>query len=324
MIPFRLIVNKDENFRNIPSQELVLTLKSNIIFGENGSGKTNFIRSILKGTSVLEQFDLGYPIVYIPISRTNYSDFLDSSSNNTLMDLISENLDFRKKEDDAVVHYSTTTDYVLNHFEKQCLDIISELFQIDVQSIPEDINVWSDGYKSVLSIISDIIYNARYIPSFESFEDIVHVHMLVLIDEIDAFIHQSVQIKIVNYLNVLFPNIVFIFTTHSPTVIKGARGTSLFRLIDGKIFDFDSYYLHSIDTIAKDAFNTSYSDPDFDRLMEIKRSILFNEEWKTGKTKEDYLNILNEVDTYIGMNMDVYLSFSYEFDVLKTLIKRKL
>lgn len=78
------------------------------------------------------------------------------------------------------------------------------------------------GYKSVLSIVFSII---DWIEGVFSDEDalIERAHGTVLIDEIDAHLHPSWQMIILDILQSFFPNLQFIITTHSPYVIMSAK-----------------------------------------------------------------------------------------------------
>jgi hypothetical protein len=52
----------------------------------------------------------------------------------------------------------------------------------------------------------------------------------VLIDEIDAHLHPSWQIRIGDWFTKYFPNIQFIVTTHSPLICHAAHQGSVWRL----------------------------------------------------------------------------------------------
>ena len=77
----------------------------------------------------------------------------------------------------------------------------------------------ADGYKSVLSIVFDLlarfsIADARMNP--------LETPGLVVIDEIDLHLHPRWQRAVVGQLVSLFPNLQFVLTTHSPSVVQGA------------------------------------------------------------------------------------------------------
>lgn len=80
----------------------------------------------------------------------------------------------------------------------------------------------SSGFKSILSIVFMIVDWIEGINE-GSAAKIENATGTVLIDEIDAHLHPSWQATILESLRVLFPNIQFVVTTHSPNVIMSAK-----------------------------------------------------------------------------------------------------
>jgi len=80
----------------------------------------------------------------------------------------------------------------------------------------------SSGFKSILSIVFMIVDWIEGINEGDSAK-IENAIGTVLIDEIDAHLHPSWQATILQSLRVLFPNIQFVVTTHSPNVIMSAE-----------------------------------------------------------------------------------------------------
>jgi len=78
----------------------------------------------------------------------------------------------------------------------------------------------ADGYRSMLILLCDLlrrlVENQPYITVIKDF------YGIVLIDEIDMFLHPKWEYKIVRLLRKELPNIQWIFTTHSPMLILGA------------------------------------------------------------------------------------------------------
>lgn len=93
----------------------------------------------------------------------------------------------------------------------------------------KELATWSSGYRSVLSIIYNIYkqFGESYSTSNQvmGFDTLVGV---VFIDEIDLHLHPVWKINIIDRLKRVFPDILFIFTTHDPLVLKGCgRGEVL-------------------------------------------------------------------------------------------------
>lgn len=86
----------------------------------------------------------------------------------------------------------------------------------------------SDGYRSILSLCFELIRQLIRVYGYELvFSNInngeLNINMpgIVLIDEIDAHLHPTWQVKIGQWFTKCFPNIQFIVTTHSPHICKG-------------------------------------------------------------------------------------------------------
>lgn len=118
----------------------------------------------------------------------------------------------------------------------------------------------SEGYKSILIFVSDLLYRLSKI-STEG-DTITDVKAVVLVDEIDLHLHPKWQRVIIGKLRILFPNIQFIFTTHSPTIIQGASAEAIiFRVYrlkkDGKTRVSDPYYRKNLDHLMINSVLTS-------------------------------------------------------------------
>ncbi|MEL5810086.1 ATP-binding protein, partial [Escherichia coli] len=73
----------------------------------------------------------------------------------------------------------------------------------------------SSGFSSVLSIYADLLVKVE-LEKLARHE----ISGIVLIDEIDAHLHVTLQKKVFSFFSSAFPNIQFIITTHSPFVVQ--------------------------------------------------------------------------------------------------------
>lgn len=93
-----------------------------------------------------------------------------------------------------------------------------------------EIDRLSEGFKNIFIMIGEILFRMNLSdpenPMFYEKEAIV------LIDEIDCHIHPKWQVKILKYLRLLFPNIQFIVTTHSPFVVSELTKEDIIKLED--------------------------------------------------------------------------------------------
>ncbi|WP_255985172.1 AAA family ATPase [Vibrio campbellii] len=109
---------------------------------------------------------------------------------------------------------------------------------------PYRFNHLSSGYSSILSIYADLLMKVelRDIPA----EDITG---FVLIDEIDAHLHVSIQRKIFSFFDKAFPKIQFIVTTHSPFVVQSVNNSIIYDL--SKLEPLEDLSMYSYESILK-------------------------------------------------------------------------
>ena len=84
------------------------------------------------------------------------------------------------------------------------------------------VDMLSDGFKSIFSIVLDIMRRLALAPDFDN-EEFYMKEAVILIDEIDCHIHPKWQRKLVPAFRELFPNCQFIFTTHSPYILDSLQ-----------------------------------------------------------------------------------------------------
>jgi energy-coupling factor transporter ATP-binding protein EcfA2 len=87
----------------------------------------------------------------------------------------------------------------------------------------------SDGYRSVLSLILELLRQMRkcfgtteFFNAYDSKRGCINLPGVVLVDEIDAHLHPSWQQRVGFDLTRAFPKVQFIVTTHSPVVCRTA------------------------------------------------------------------------------------------------------
>lgn len=95
---------------------------------------------------------------------------------------------------------------------------------------PFEFSEQSDGYSSVIYIVSDLIL--RMDKNWLLDEEISQYNAqgIVLIDELETHLHIELQKKILPFLTKFFPNIQFIVTTHSPYILNSISNTKAYDL----------------------------------------------------------------------------------------------
>ncbi|WP_299776381.1 AAA family ATPase [uncultured Pseudoteredinibacter sp.] len=148
----------------------------------------------------------------------------------------------------------------------------------------------STGYSSVLKVFTDLLMTTEV-----SSHTPETINGFVIIDEIDAHLHPSLQRKILPFLSNLFPNIQFIVSTHSPFVISSENDTVVYDLSSRKLIDADlraysnEIILHSIfdvsdhslylDEILNNLSNEKYIRENISKIRGlIENSTLLNDE----------------------------------------------
>lgn len=108
------------------------------------------------------------------------------------------------------------------------------VFFVDAAGLRIDIGALSDGYRSVLSMILELIrqmsvcYNTGSI--FDQSQTTINFPGVVFIDEVDVHLHLRWQRKIGLWLTKHFPRVQFIVSSHSPFVCQSATDGSIWRL----------------------------------------------------------------------------------------------
>ena len=116
----------------------------------------------------------------------------------------------------------------------------------------------SDGVKAAFSLVADIAYRcARLNPAFGA-EACQKTQGIVMIDEVDLFLHPAWQQRILPDLRRIFPKIQFVVTTHSPQVVSSVPPECI-RIIaeDGRI-EGVSVWTEGVESsrILEDVFGT--------------------------------------------------------------------
>ncbi len=105
-----------------------------------------------------------------------------------------------------------------------------------------DFNTLSDGYSSILNIITELILRMEN-KKLKNYD----VQGIVLIDEIETHLHIDLQKQILPFLIGFFPKIQFIVTTHSPFVLNSVNNAIIYDLEKRlKVDDLSGYSYEGI------------------------------------------------------------------------------
>ena len=124
---------------------------------------------------------------------------------------------------------------------------------------PFSFNELSDGYSSVIYIVSDLILRMDKNWLLEDKISEYDYQGIVLIDELETHLHIELQKKIFPFLTKFFPKIQFIVTTHSPYILNSISNAKAYDL--ERQVELDNLSGFSSDDLAEGYFEAdAYSD----------------------------------------------------------------
>lgn len=148
----------------------------------------------------------------------------------------------------------------------------------------------SSGYKAIFDIYADLLLRTEFFDITPS-----ELQGIVLIDEIDAHLHISLQKLILPFFSESFPNIQFIVSTHSPFVITSTdNDTVVYDISSGEFFEDDlSYY--SPESIIKELFHVKEENENLKKLSgQLLEFIELKDSPKDLNTIQDLLNEIHK------------------------------
>jgi len=166
-------------------------------------------------------------------------------------------------------------------------------FKIEYENKSFGLNELSDGYSSLLAILTELILRmeAHSVNAYD-------MQGIVLIDEIETHLHVELQKEILPFLVDFFPKIQFIVTTHSPFVLSS--------LSDVVICDLEKSF------ITEDLTGYSYESL-VDSFFDTDK---YSQEVKDKLTKFEELTNKNNNDELIGKELKEYLKLEIFFETL--------
>lgn len=118
--------------------------------------------------------------------------------------------------------------------------------------IPFGLDMLSDGYSSVIQIVSDLILRMDKNWLLRDEISKYDIEGIVLIDEIETHLHIGLQKKIMPFLTEFFPRIQFIVTTHSPYILNSLSNAKVYDLEN--CIELEDLTAYSSDDLAEGYF----------------------------------------------------------------------
>lgn len=125
----------------------------------------------------------------------------------------------------------------------------------------------STGLENLFGWLGHLI--SRMYDAYPKSENPLLEPAIVLIDEIDNYLHPEVQVRLMKVLLETFPKTQFILTAHSPFILASlpSAEAKAYRIEEGKAVEIEHFYGLSIDKISYDQFGIKK------RPVEIQKKI---------------------------------------------------
>lgn len=95
-------------------------------------------------------------------------------------------------------------------------------------------DMMSDGFKAMINISAEIAYRCIQLNGFLGVEAVRNTPGVIMIDEIDLFLHPHWQQHVLQDLQNAFPKMQFIVTTHSPFIVQSVEIQNVITLDGSK------------------------------------------------------------------------------------------
>lgn len=173
---------------------------------------------------------------------------------------------------------------------------------------PYGFNELSDGYSSVLNIVSDLILRIDKNRAGVSKNYVFDTEGIVLIDELETHLHIDLQKKILPFLVEFFPNIQFIVTTHSPFVLNSIDNAVIYDL--EKQIRVDGLSDYSYEGVVEGYFEVDNYSNELKNKINKYRELAFRDDLNDDE-KADRAELRIEIKNYAN-NLAKELKLEFE------------
>ena len=301
-----MIITKNDYIIN---ESIDLNKSFSIVYGLNGSGKTSLLKRVSDNENnhkICRQNK--QHLIYLPIWRNEAGNSnIEPTAAIKNKDLVYEfdDIDIKKqiKIFSDINEYRDMISWALAYTigvkkDQEIKDELQILFPGETISI-DDFDRNSDGLKSILSILCVCLYSTVGIDCKSNTlrEIFKSIHGFILIDEIDCYLHQKIQYKILKFLGDLMPNAKFLVTTHSPVILKTTRNSNnLYKISDRQINIHQGRFFENLDLILKEEFDIDFFDELPNDSIELLRK-LSNENYLIDQmNKTDLIESIEKIE----------------------------
>jgi predicted ATP-binding protein involved in virulence len=147
----------------------------------------------------------------------------------------------------------------------------------------------SSGFSSILSVYADLLIRVEL-----GNIDRKDISGIVLIDEIDAHLHVTLQKKVFSFFKESFPNVQFIISTHSPFVVQSVSDAVIFNLTT--LEQMEDLSLYSYTSIIRGLLGEKSTSHLLQEKIEALSNIVNSDDFND----IDYLEIMSDLEPYIN------------------------
>lgn len=211
------------------------------------------------------------------------------------VDLILENVEQAIRKT-LVFFLDLPEDFSLKIYQDPDFD--NELFVYYDEEHDLPLSYYSDGFRNLIYLIFDLVWRASQLNPWLTLEEInKNVLGVVTIDEIDLHLHPKWQAKAIDIIQLLFPNVQFFITTHSPTVVANFQNGALYEITNNHIEKYETdYFGKKINNVLRNVLGAA--DRHIPTQIKLDRLFLLIDENKP----DEYTPLLEELSSLLGLD----------------------
>ncbi len=287
----------------IKEQDIEVTESLIGIYGYNNSGKTTILKELDK---VIDEENIKCIVndgeyirsLFIPTNRVIVRQAHTSS---TQIKDIEEFLAYKKDSyNEFDLHLKLIRENLLSNIsvkqviKNAILYMFGEDYEFDFDRRQ------SDGVENIINIYCSIIWLFTWDKDIEDIKYdklkqlLCDTSAVVMIDEIEAFLHVYVQSRMLQKFKEDFSKCSFVFTTHSPLLLSRYYNIRKFQLDNGILNEINAdLYYKDLDNIYEDYFNVEEFPKEVGEIINRLGDYICGEEYNRDVIVKD-LEILNE------------------------------
>ncbi len=303
----------------IKEQELELNKQVTIIYGLNNSGKTKLLNQI--NSVIINNYKDVYfsdqseqQFTFLPTGRLGSSGYI----NEIIVSDYEMYLQYNTSKSETINNHISS---IRKKFEQNIAvneflnEILLHLFDFNEQFNLRNEKKYSDGIENIIAIFVDLVWSVTWKIDITDYslvqlkELLAKAKIVISIDEIEMYLHATVQEKVVKYITDIFKNSKIILTTHSPLVITRIKDICLLEIKNGLLSErTTSNYYKDLDEIYRNLFNVAILPSDFREDYDYLCNLIDEDvEYNKDKLKQIVERLETEENYNISKLMNIYI-----------------